>query len=87
MLISYFIRRKLHESPVFATLKKEMKTSSAPVKETFRSKKNIRLILAAIFGGNAAQSAIMQTNQFVTLFFLQRTVHLPGMIFDERSRG
>lgn len=77
VIVSYFIRRRLHESPVFAALKKEMKTSGAPIKETFRSKKNIGLILAAIFGGNAAQSAIMQTNQFVTLFFLQRTVHLP----------
>lgn len=77
VIVSYFIRRKLHESPVFATLKKEMKTSRAPIKETFQSKKNIGLILAAIFGGNAAQSGIMQTNQFVTLFFLQRTVHLP----------
>lgn len=77
VIISYFIRRRLHESPVFAELKREMKTSTAPVKETFQNKKNIRLILAAIFGGNAAQSAIMQTNQFVTLFFLQRTVHLP----------
>jgi MFS family permease len=80
VIISYFIRRKLHESPMFATLKKEMKTSSAPISETFRSKKNVRLILAAIFGGNAAQSAIMQTNQFVTLFFLQRTVHLPDTV-------
>lgn len=77
VIVSYFIRRKLHESPVFARLKKEMKTSSAPITETFRSKKNVGLILAAIFGGNAAQSGIMQTNQFVTLFFLQRTVHLP----------
>lgn len=80
VIVSYFIRRKLHESPIFAELKKEKKTSSAPVKETFRSKKTIKLILVAIFGGNAAQSAIMQTNQFVTLFFLQRTVHLPDRI-------
>jgi MFS family permease len=76
VFFSYMIRRKLHESPVFAQLKKEGKTSSAPIKETFKSKKNVGLILSAIFGGNAAQSAIMQTNQFVTLFFLQRTVKL-----------
>lgn len=77
VVISYLIRRKLHESPVFTQLKNEGKTSKAPVRETFRTKKNVGLIMAAIFGGNAAQSAIMQTNQFVTLFFLQRTVHLP----------
>ncbi len=77
VVISYYIRRKLHESPVFAQLKSEGKTSKSPVKETFKTKKNIGLIMAAIFGGNAAQSAIMQTNQFITLFFLQRTVKLP----------
>lgn len=77
VIISYFIRKKLHESPVFSQLKKEGKTSESPVKEAFRTKHNIGLILAAIFGGNAAQSAIMQTNQFLTFFFLQRTVKLP----------
>ena len=29
-----------------------------------------------IFGGNAAQSSIMQTSQFVTLYFLQRAVKI-----------
>jgi len=76
VIASYYIRRKLHESPVFAQLKSEGKTSKSPVKETFKTKKNIGLILAAIFGGNAAQSAIMQVNQIITLFFLQRTVKL-----------
>jgi MFS family permease len=76
VIASYFIRRKLHESPVFAQLKNEGKTSKSPVKETFKTKKNIGLILAAVFGGNAAQSAIMQVNQIITLFFLQRTVKL-----------
>ena len=76
VIASYFIRRKLHESPVFAKLKSEGKTSKSPVKETFKTKKNIGLILAAVFGGNAAQSAIMQVNQIITLFFLQRTVKL-----------
>jgi len=77
VVMGYIIRRKLLESPVFSQLKKEGKTSKSPVKETFKTKKNTGLILAAIFGGNAAQSAIVQTSQFVTLFFLQRTVKLP----------
>ena len=77
VIASYYIRRRLHESPVFAKLKSEGKTSKSPVKETFKTKKNIGLILSAVFGGNAAQSAIMQVNQIITLFFLQRTVKLP----------
>jgi MFS family permease len=77
VLMGYLIRRKLLESPVFSQLKKEGKTSNSPVRDTFKTKKNAGLILGAIFGGNAAQSTIMQTNQFVALFFLQRTVKLP----------
>jgi MFS family permease len=37
-----------------------------------------KVMLMLIFGGNAAQSTIMQTSQFVTLYFLQR-----GMKVDE----
>lgn len=77
VIASYYIRRRLHESPVFAKLKSEGKTSKSPVKETFKTRKNIGLIFSAVFGGNAAQSAIMQVNQIITLFFLQRTVKLP----------
>ncbi|RLZ08625.1 MFS transporter [Faecalibacter macacae] len=77
VLISYFIRKKLHESPVFEQLKKEGKTSKSPVKDTFTTPGNIKVMLKAIFGGNAAQSTIMQTTLFVTLFFLQRAVMLP----------
>ena len=77
VLFSYFIRKKLHESPVFEKLKKEGKTSKSPVKDAFTTPGNIKIMLKAIFGGNAAQSTIMQTTLFVTLFFLQRAVMLP----------
>lgn len=77
VLISYFIRKKLHESPVFEQLKKEGKTSKSPVKDAFTTPGNVKIMLKAIFGGNAAQSTIMQTTLFVTLFFLQRAVMLP----------
>lgn len=77
VLLSYFARKKLHESPVFEELKKAGKTSKSPVKEAFQTKGNVKLMLKAIFGGNAAQSAVMQTSLFVTLFFMQRAVMLP----------
>ncbi|MBF0595964.1 MFS transporter [Faecalibacter rhinopitheci] len=77
VIMSYFIRKKLHESPVFEQLKKDGKTSKSPVKEAFTTPGNIKIMLKAIFGGNAAQSTIMQTTLFVTLFFLQRAVMLP----------
>ncbi len=77
VILSYFARKKLHESPVFEELKSKGKTSKSPIKDAFKAKGNIALILKAIFGGNAAQSTVMQTSLFVTLFFLQRAVLLP----------
>lgn len=74
VLLSYFARKKLHESPVFEELRKAGKTSKSPVKEAFTTKGNFVLMLKAIFGGNAAQSAVMQTSLFVSLFFMQRAV-------------
>ncbi|WP_126651163.1 MFS transporter [Chryseobacterium aureum] len=76
VLLSFFARKKLHESPVFEELKKAGKTSKAPIKDAFTTKGNIRTMLKAIFGGNAAQSSVMQTSLFVTLFFMQRSVKL-----------
>jgi MFS family permease len=76
---SYLIRMKLHESPLYLELKRKGQTSKTPIRECFRSKENVLLMLTAIFGGNAAQSAAMHTSQFVTLFFLQRTVKIPDV--------
>jgi MFS family permease len=75
--LAYLVRRKLGESPLYAQLQTEGRTSSRPVQESFKAKGNLRLMLLAVFGGCAAQSTLMQTTHFVTLFFLQRTVHLP----------
>lgn len=68
VILSYSVRRKLHESPVFEALKQAGKTSRSPIKEAFSTKGNIKTMLKAIFGGNAAQSSVMQTSLFVTLF-------------------
>jgi MFS family permease len=75
--LAYLVRRRLGESPLYAQLQTEGRTSSRPVQESFKAKGNVRLMLLAIFGGCAAQSTLMQTTHFVTLFFLQRTVQLP----------
>ncbi len=70
------VRRKLKESPLFSQIKVEGKLAQEPVKEAFKVKGNVRLMLLAVFGGNAAQSTIMHCAQFLTLYFLQLTVHM-----------
>jgi MFS family permease len=72
----YLIRTKMDETPVFTQMKASGNLSKSPIRESLNSRKKLMLMLKIIFGGNAAQSSIMQTSQFVTLYFLQRTVRL-----------
>lgn len=74
VLFSYLARRKMDETPVYLEMKASGNLSKSPVKESLNSWKKIKLIGMLIFGGNAAQSTIMQTSQFVTLYFLQRAM-------------
>ncbi len=76
VIFSYFIRRKMEETPEFSSLQASGSLSANPVKESLGSLSNWRKILHIIFGGNAAQSTLMQTAQFVTLYFLQRAMKL-----------
>jgi len=77
VVLSYMVRRKLHESPLFNKIKTEGKIAQAPITQAFKQKGNLRLMLLAVFGGNAAQSTIMHCAQFVSLYFLQRSVNIP----------
>jgi MFS family permease len=74
VLFSYLARRQMDETPVYLEMKASGNLSKSPVKESLNSWKKIKVILMLIFGGNAAQSTIMQTSQFVTLYFLQRAM-------------
>jgi MFS family permease len=75
--MSVYIRAKLHESPVFAKLKAEGKTSDSPIKESFGSKKNWAVILTVLFGAAAGQAVVWYTGQFYALYFLQSTLKVP----------
>jgi MFS family permease len=76
VVFSYLIRRKMEETPVFAQMQATGNIAASPVREALGTSKNWSLIWKIIFGGNAAQSTIMQTAQFVTLYFLQRAVKI-----------
>lgn len=76
VLFSYLARRKMDETPVYLQMKASGNLSKSPVKESLNSWKKVKVMLMLIFGGNAAQSTIMQTSQFVTLYFLQRAMKI-----------
>lgn len=74
LAVSIYIRMKLHESPVFAQMKAEGKTSKAPLRESFLHWPNAKLVLAALFGATAGQGVVWYAGQFYALYFLTATL-------------
>ena len=76
LVLSFYIRMRLKESPLFAKLKEQGKSSKAPIKDSLGSGKNWRLILLALFGATAGQAVVWYTGQFYALYFLQTALKL-----------
>ena len=72
VIVSYFIRRNMHESPLFAKLKAEGRLSENPLKEAFASKENRRLMLIAMFGAIVGQGVVWHTGQFYAQIFINK---------------
>ena len=71
LAVSVWIRLKLHESPAFAKIKAEGKTSKAPLTEAFGQWKNLKIVILALIGLTAGQAVVWYTGQFYALYFLQ----------------
>ena len=71
-MISYYIRIRLEESPLFLEMKSSGKTSLNPIKESFGNRANLKLVLIALFGATAGQGVIWYTGQFYALSFLEK---------------
>lgn len=76
VIMSYYIRIRLKESPAFVQLKAEGKTSRNPLKESFGKKENLKLVLLALFGATMGQGVVWYTGQFYALSFLQKTMQI-----------
>jgi len=70
--ISIYIRLRMKESPMFAKLKAEGRTSVSPIKESFGEPENLKLVLLALFGATAGQGVVWYTGQFYALSFVQK---------------
>ncbi len=76
VIVSVYIRLKMHESPLFSKLKKEGNISKNPLKESFSHKVNFKMVLLALFGATMGQGVIWYTGQFYAQSFLENTVKL-----------
>ena len=72
VLLSYWIRIRMEESPLFAKARSAGRLSKNPIAESFARPANRRLVLIALFGAVAGQGVVWYTGQFYALFFLQR---------------
>ena len=69
--VSIYIRLKMKESPLFAKLKDEGKTSVNPLKESFVHKGNLKMVLLALFGATMGQGVVWYTGQFYAQSFIE----------------
>ena len=78
LAVSVWIRLSMHESPAFAKMKAEGKTSKAPLTESFGQWKNLKIVILALIGLTMGQAVVWYTGQFYALFFLQQTLKVDG---------
>ncbi|MCW2268899.1 Proline/betaine transporter [compost metagenome] len=76
LAISTWIRMSMHESPAFVKMKAQGKASKAPIRESFGSWANLKVVLTALFSINAGQAVTFYTAQFYVLFFLTQMLKM-----------
>jgi hypothetical protein len=74
LFISVWIRLSMNESPAFAKMKAEGKTSKAPLTESFLQPKNAKIVVLALLGLTMGQAVVWYTGQFYALFFMTQTL-------------
>lgn len=75
---SYYIRRRMRESPLFERMKAAGKGAKNPIKESLGNRANLRLVLLALFGATAGQGVVWYTGQFYAMNFMKLTIGVDG---------
>ncbi len=76
LAISTWIRMSMHESPAFVKMKAQGKVSKSPIRESFTSWPNLKVVLTALFSINAGQAVTFYTAQFYVLFFMTQMLKM-----------
>ena len=70
VIVSFFIRKNMEESPVYTKIKSEGKVSANPLKESFGNRFNFKFVLLALFGATMGQGVVWYTGQFYAMSFI-----------------
>jgi len=74
--ISLYIRLKMKESPIFASIKSAGMTSAQPLKDAFGKWENLKRVLISLLGATAGQGVVWYTGQFYALFYMQTVLKI-----------
>ena len=77
VVVSYYIRARMAESPLFARLKAEGKTSTAPITDSYGTAERWKVFFIVLLGATAGQAVVWYTGQFYALIFLQTILKIP----------
>src|SRR4030095_8291733 len=69
--LSFYVRLRMNESPIFQQMKQSGRTSATPLKEAFTEGPNLKRVLIPLCGAAAGQVVVWYTGQFCALFSLQ----------------
>jgi len=83
VIFSYFIRRKMSESPLFEKAKKSGTLSVNPIKESFVNPENRRMVILALLGATMGQGVIWYTGQFYALYYLQTVLKIDFVVANQ----
>jgi MFS family permease len=75
--MSYYVRLRLRESPLFTRLKDAGNSSTAPLRDSFGTLSAWKIFFLVLFGATAGQAVVWYTGQFYALFFLQTVLKVP----------
>ena len=78
LAVSVWIRLSMNESPAFAKMKAEGRTSKAPLSESFGQWKNLKIVILALIGLTAGQAVVWYSGQFYALFFMTQALKVDG---------
>lgn len=83
VVVSYLIRRRMEESPVFMQMKAQGKTSKSPLRESFMQPENRRMVILALLGATAGQGVVWYTGQFYALYYLQTVLKVEFVLANQ----
>lgn len=83
LVISLWIRLKLHESPAYKRMVSESTERQAPFRESFGTWKVGKFVLIALVGIMFAQGAVWYAGYFYTRFFMERVLKVEVATVDQ----